>query len=388
MRSISLLTFVIISNCTITLAQQNLYKGNNLLMPENMLVNYRVAIQPFIDPINGNSMDTVLTPYWECNNVQNLIGIILNGVFKQKVDVYDPDYLNSDNYNGLIERIDLMQVKHRMDMETRTITVLDNSGKYVEKTIDSKIDTSEFFSLAFLEDWTVNKKPFSMTKVVRAYAPIRKFYKGGDNSGDINFKIAFLCLDTIDNSKDALISSKRMMMTNKIKYEYFLIPDVNDDIKGSFKNYFSTIWDCGGEGWLHDYKSPYFNNVSKSRFLDMLINKALKENHPVYDFETNKQLTIDQINENFDAGIDTILVENFEEPGSFIKRTVERTIRINELKSIIFDEEWYIDPVNLRMQKKVVAVSPVRYYYHMDDPNYQNPIRKIAFTIYFEGMQR
>jgi hypothetical protein len=60
------------------------------------------------------------------------------------------------------------------------------------------------------------------------------------------------------------------------------------------------------------------------------------------------------------------------------------TLEPNEFKSVIFHEEWYVDPETLRMQKKVVGLTPVRYYDDEADSERSKLKRKAVFTIYFD----
>jgi len=379
-----LIIFIMVSG----LAQNIFYKGQNILMPENLVVNYRIRLKQCINQVDGICQDTVEKPFLENKEFQSLFGIMLDGVFNKKVNIYETNSLY--NYSNIITRIETNEVKDRMDaMPEKIMVEVDEPGKFIERTLEKKMDTSELFAISFIEDWQLIEKPFSMNKKVIGYCPVRKYYKGDYDAGEIRFKTLFLCLDTIINKKEIKRSNNRMVLTNKISYEYFLIPEVYYDVKKGISVYNNVVENCGGEGWLYDSNSPYFNNEGKSRFLNLIIKKALKENYPVYDFETNQRLSIDEIKNNTNTGIDSVMVEDVENPGTFIVRAIEKQLDLMEIKSIIFHEEWYIDPITLRMQKKIISISPVRYYTQWSSFKQKDIlIKKVIFTMYFDGMKR
>jgi hypothetical protein len=386
MKKLTISTILVICSVVSGLAQITFYKGQNILMPENLPVNYRVNLKRCINMVDGICQDTIEKPLVDNKEILNLFGIIFQGVFDKKLKIYQTDILY--NYSSQIYPMSLDDVREKMDAGQTKIMVEDVSGNLVEKTVEMEMDTSELFGLTFIEDWQLTEKPFSMTKKVIGYCPIRKYYKGDYDDGQVFFKSLFLCLDTITNKKEINKSNKRMILTNKINYEYFLIPEVYNDVKKGISLYYNAIENCGGEGWLFDYNSPYFNNEGKSRLINLIIKKALKENYPVYDFETNKQLSLDEIKSNTDSGVDSVMVEDVENPGNFIVKAIEKQLDIREIKSIIFHEEWYIDPITLRMHKKVTGISPVRYYYQWSSFKQTDMlVKKVIFTMYFDGIK-
>jgi hypothetical protein len=176
-----------------------------------------------------------------------------------------------------------------------------------------------------------------------------------------------------------------MVLTNRINYEYFLYANISFYGMDKELTYYNETEEHAREAGnsLVKENSPFLNDYGINRFVGLIINKVLKGNLPAYDFETQQKLSPEQVKQNLGYQTDTILTENAES-GTMEEKVLAREINLKDIQSLIFHEEWYIDPMTLRMQKKVIGISPVRYVYKEDDLDRQKPIRQIAFTIYFD----
>jgi hypothetical protein len=381
-----LLLFLII-NTFLSFSQEMLYKGNNVLMPGNLLVDYSVPLYSCLRPVNGVCPDSIAFFSVE-NKVNNSIfDIILNSAFNDRILLYKPiiDDYSVYTFPEKKKRINANEIKERLGSTEQVVEFADSTGSLIEKWIVKEFDKNELFGIRFIEEWIVSENPFSMTKNVIGYCPIRKFYKPEDfNFSQPQYTNVFLFLDTLLSPIDIEQSNKRMVLTNEIEYEYYLNKHNNNfnDTEGHLK-YFKTLTNAGFSPFINP-ASPYLNNFGIEHFVEFIINKSLKQKYPVYDPFTKEKLSSREVLSRLDCRSDTFDVLNHK-TNRMEKQIVEDKINYQDIQSVIFHEQWYIDPVTLRLQKKVNGISLIKWYYKSEDAENENLQRKYVFTIYFDG---
>ena len=94
-------------------------------------------------------------------------------------------------------------------------------------------------------------------------------------------------------------------------------------------------------------------------------------------------MTRDQIDEVFEAGIDTI--PTIDADGEIIQSFVEQERKTDEVKQIMVKEKWFFDKNHSVMKVRIVGMSPIRVYNKLDDQGLPTDLilRKQTFWIYY-----
>jgi hypothetical protein len=228
-----------------------------------------------------------------------------------------------------------------------------------EETLDTIITLSkrefkpsDVQSLIIYENWAFNADEFSMQKNVIEYAPIKAVRrKLGDESG-----------------------------MELLKYLLFWVPSENTGAQkkllASNVTYEVELYNANNPSWME--------NLSASRFIDLIISNAVSGKHKAYDFfETDKiALSKEIIMNSLGASTETYYVE--DDNGQVIDTVqISGRIHYDEIRSFIFVEDWYIDE-QMRLSKIVKKIAPVRHYYMAFDNSETEMIKKILFSVHLK----
>jgi len=357
-----LMLFTVVSS----IAQTQLYKGNNLLIPSNLMVNYAVILDTCFKMVDGRCVDPKSKAYLSNSIEKNLFEIIAENAFTREMKFYQTD--SWVTYQLLENKKQISATK-----------ALEELGE----TIDFAFDRQELVGLNFIEEWKVVDKPFAFEKNVIGYSPIRRYFSENDRLHENPlFKFPFTVIDTLEKKSKIRKSNRRMQLTNQIASEYFFYLDYTPpfEIDQLMKIYDKSTQNLG-DHILNKETSEYLSRNGVFNFLKTLLGKVLGGELKAYNYFDNQPLTIRDVEK--EMGSYKVMVEDDSviEP-SLIEQTIP--MDFSEIQSLIFIEKWYMDPVTLRMQKKVVGVAPVRFYYADNDEYKENLIRKVIFKVYFE----
>lgn len=110
--------------------------------------------------------------------------------------------------------------------------------------------------------------------------------------------------------------------------------------------------------------------------------RAFSTNDPLNEFTA--QMTIDQVDEAFDAGADTIKTPN-PSTGILEEIIIENPRKTSEVKKLLVKEKWFFDKNHSVMKVRIIGVSPIRVYNRLDDNGMPTPqiLQKPTFWVYF-----
>ncbi len=110
--------------------------------------------------------------------------------------------------------------------------------------------------------------------------------------------------------------------------------------------------------------------------------RAFSTNDPLNEFTA--QMTIDQIDEAFDAGTDTIKTTD-PTTGQLVEVVVENSRKTYEVKKLLLKEKWFFDKNHSVMKVRIVGISPIRVYNRLDDNGMptEEVLQAQTFWIYF-----
>lgn len=110
--------------------------------------------------------------------------------------------------------------------------------------------------------------------------------------------------------------------------------------------------------------------------------RAFSAVDPVNEFTA--QMTLDEIDNVFDAGMDTIATTD-PVTGQLINQIVERERKTNEIKKLLIKEKWFFDKNHSVMKVRIIGICPVRVFFRLDDTGMPTDEfqQKRTFWIYF-----
>ena len=99
-------------------------------------------------------------------------------------------------------------------------------------------------------------------------------------------------------------------------------------------------------------------------------------------------MTRDQIDEAFDAGVDTTKVTDVN-TGELKEVVLDKPRKTDEVKQVLVKEKWYFDKNHSVMKVRVVGICPIRVYNQLDDQGMPTDLvlRKLTFWVYFDEVR-
>ncbi|MBN1598038.1 MAG: gliding motility protein GldN [Bacteroidales bacterium] len=110
--------------------------------------------------------------------------------------------------------------------------------------------------------------------------------------------------------------------------------------------------------------------------------RAFSTNDPLNEFTA--QMTIDQVDEAFDAGTDTTRTTD-PTTGQLIDVVVENERRTDQVKKLLVKEKWFFDKNHSVMKVRIIGISPIRVYNRLDDQGMptEEILQEQTFWVYF-----
>jgi gliding motility associated protien GldN len=110
--------------------------------------------------------------------------------------------------------------------------------------------------------------------------------------------------------------------------------------------------------------------------------RAFSSNDPVNEFTA--QMTLDDINRVFDAGLDTIITTD-PITGELIPQVVDNPRKTDEIKKLLLKEQWFFDKNHSVMKVRIIGICPIRIYYRLDDNKMPTDelLQKPTMWVYF-----
>jgi gliding motility associated protien GldN len=110
--------------------------------------------------------------------------------------------------------------------------------------------------------------------------------------------------------------------------------------------------------------------------------RAFSTDDPLNEFTI--PMTRDQIDEVFEAGIDTIPTQDIN-TGEIRETIIAQERKTDEVKQIMIKEKWFFDKNHSVMKVRIVGISPIRVYNQLDDQGLPTDLilRKQTFWVYY-----
>jgi gliding motility associated protien GldN len=110
--------------------------------------------------------------------------------------------------------------------------------------------------------------------------------------------------------------------------------------------------------------------------------RAFSTDDPLNEFTI--PMTRDQIDEVFEAGVDTIPTQDIN-TGEIKDMIISQERKTEEVKQIMIKEKWFFDKNHSVMKVRIVGISPIRVYNQLDEQGLPTDLilRKQTFWVYY-----
>jgi hypothetical protein len=261
---------------------------------------------------------------------------------------YDMMYLNRNGYKATsAEYLD------NMGYYRDSVFVEDvSTGEFVPQVSENTPKSYDYSSILTWDSWSFDTATYQFKKEVIALAPVRKYVKEIGYDDRPNFRVPFIAMNAKPNSSKAI--------KVKIRYE---VPLHDKSILKFIAESDSRIFNKFEESGIHldmieTTEAPYLSSVSRHILRQYLTYHAWGKGKILYDPVTMKPITIQEAEKALGCRIDTAVFENFE-TGMLDSVVVKTDINLAQIMSVVFWEEWLIDPQTFNIQKEVIGISPV-----------------------------
>lgn len=244
----------------------------------------------------------------------NFISRVFDKFNKMELTVYDPNSDDSINKTCTKET-----VCNNMDVSSIPININEIKGMFIKE--EWFLDTTE---------------PFIFEKRVLNWSSVRFYKKNNEVRKKLVFKIS---------GNDA-----NEILAKNIIYEINLDDTVNPD---------------------------FIKNINILKLSKLLIGKALSGKIKVYNvMNIDEELSFQQIKQRLGERIDTILTDD-PESGKTKQQIIKSEYNPEDIKSIVFVEDWYYNTKTFAIKKVVKSIAPVRHYYKFGDY-----VKSISFVMF------
>jgi hypothetical protein len=351
--------------------QRLLFKGNNALLPQNLILTYVVDFHECVNLEyleNPVKTDSFLSFHPAVPNlgdmiVDNMMGGKTAGYFVDATNPFFP-------YSILNNRTRLTQSKVAKQLGEDTVILLDGEE---ERKMIRMIKPEEIAAFEFVEEWELNSSNFIFTKKVVAFNPLRVLQDEYNYNQQVK-RGTFYIIDTAFISNKPEEKTKLTLVAN-IQYEFYIDKGLVEKLNFKYADK-SNPFEYIASGW---------NGVSHNSIIDIFSAIANHNIRPAYDFTTKQKLTYEEVRKRLGMINDTIRVDYMMD-GSERQAIVQREFEPERIKSVIFIEDWYIDPETLHFEKQVKGIAPVLYPLDTDK---QKLPKRVPFVVYFNsGLNR
>ncbi|OQY00523.1 MAG: hypothetical protein B6I20_08645 [Bacteroidetes bacterium 4572_117] len=337
----------------------------NSLMPKSLRIISDILFNE--KPYNTDNY----TPHKKEFQEKRLFQYIKEKIVSGEVKLYENRY-NNTLYNLNTSEFSIKEAKKELDTLDVTKWIINKAnpnGPLVKSIVKEDFGLDQIKGLVFIDEWYFDAEKFTFAKNVIAYQPIKS------NNYERKKLICELNFEGL-SKKQIKKSNKRLVHYAIVQYEQKILNRL--EYKGLSENRFMYPP-------FENENAPFLTSYGRNMLIETIFNKVLKEGEAAYDFDSNKTISPKEIKKRMGATDELVMVEDVENPDEPMKEiTVEGTYSLSEIKSYIFTEDWFLDPLTLRIVKKVRAIAPVRYYTQHLDGEQQIPKKQIVFEIKFE----
>ena len=230
-------------------------------------------------------------------------------------------------------------------------------------------DYEDISGLFFFETWFIDPDKGSFEKNVIAYFPIREYwdeYALEEGQAERLRRLILMIYSGLPEGKRRNFRLKNRykglnLVYNGIEHEIELFNRPYNEYL--YRDYSVTeISDEEYNQWEY-HTFDFYKYFDADRFLKVITGLILSGKLHAFDpLDKEKMLTTQDIIHRI--GEEALYNTNNT---ADITKISQATIRYDNLNSVSFNEDWYLDPVTLKMYKKINSITLFRFDYQYDD---------------------
>lgn len=302
---------------------------------------------------------------------EKLIPLLFDEVLSNHISVYDPNFwgsvpqlLKKEKY----EKFDTLKILNYLSAGWDTSYMIERDGSMEYYPEYLEIPYEEISGLFFFESWWFDKKNSRLFKDVHAYLPIREYlatvYEGYEDT-ELRKRLLFMVIPERSTGSEKPIKYKPgefKLLWNNIDYKVELYNKPYDRYLNRENEDYGEIGRIEYHEWQYhffDFYRYFDANLFLEKLIDGVLSGKLKACQPGKD-----EVPIDK-----DEFIG--LLRNLPEyPGSEDIQESEfhpENYPLTDLNSLVFHEDWYINPENVQIYKDVKGITINRHENQYDN---------------------
>ncbi len=295
----------------------------------------------------------------------NFKDLFVKGIYKNKIKFYASEYMDDDFADYKKENYKLVNtnfVLEKMGIKNDTIMFENDDGVLVEQAIRTESYGTDSISTIFSHEvWKFDALNFTFQKNIYSYAPAIKFYRELDDD-KARYKLLAYVLNN-EQSNFSKKTPKKMKLFKKVSYEHGF--DLETMKRTDIPESETT-------------KPLFWNSYHSKTFKETIFDKIVNKKVDVYSFDKMQKLSSREVDSLLVYG----KIEDIDfETGEAID--IVDNITLSDFKTIIFQENWYVNPKTMQIHKQVVGVAPVFYFLYVDQDNVEHVEKRIPFFVHF-----
>lgn len=205
----------------------------------------------------------------------------------------------------------------------------------------------EINAIYFIEEWSFNKKTYSLEKKIEAWSPVLEYYKEFEGVIDTTKKVKKLLYDVRE-----LAGSDEKLIAENMTYE------VN----------FSS-----------GNNSEY---LDLTKLVNLIVEPVIEGKVKSYDFFDKTELANIDVKQIFGYAVDS-LEEQDPVTSKWVWKYIEHDMDFSEVEAFVFVEDWFIDTKTYAIRKKIKSIAPVVFRVRIDETGESYVSKRIAFSVNF-----
>ena len=229
--------------------------------------------------------------------------------------------------------------------------------------------------VSYIENWEADISKGIFTKEVLGYEIITRYEKYGSTMYNTDFRVIY---------PENLKEGQKVHCAN-VTYEFPLVPfehyygllnySENSMAEQTHNWYDLPIKNYYGNNYRH---APLFGGINKRKLVKGILQAVENGKLEAFDFYSNKELSEKEIYLRCNA-VDTLFMQNSE--GFMMDTVLVRPYPLEEYTSIIFNEDWFLNPKTGFVSKDVKELAIVRTYLTVDYIDKPDLLKEIVFKI-------
>lgn len=380
------LTSVFLINCVS--GQQTFQKPGrktrNQLTPEGTYLKTMFTFGTVrYDTVPSHGPEPALVPVYMN---EDIIREIIQPVLEGKVSVYKSNYWGGIPQfleRSTFDLTDTTQILYQFNAGWDTSYMIETDGSMQAFSIYRQVRTGEISGLFFFESWWLDAKSHRFYKDVIAYQPIREYQtisRDDPETTETMKRLVFMVIPELPMPtprKKKYRSKDFTLLRSDYHYEVNLYNKSYDQY--IFREELQTgVGKQEYEAWQY-HQFDFYKYFDRDKFLEEIINGILEGNltvcHPGSDRKLMERAELISLLHDIPEEAD------YDPPGTISPEQYP----LDELNSLIFHEDWYLNPDNLQIYKDIKQLTVNRHKRQYD--NYTGEfIRESVhplFTVWF-----